>query len=61
MRPSEITVSPADVMQKMVFKVRVTGMRRFRICTWIAVRLISLAGIMLGKRADIEVDLRRAE
>lgn len=45
---------PAVVRQGLVLKARVTGTRRFAARAWVGIRLLILAGAVIGCDVDIE-------
>ncbi|QPF81671.1 hypothetical protein IC762_17760 [Bradyrhizobium genosp. L] len=51
-----LKIRRSEVMQSLTLRVRAQGFgRAFRVRVWIATRLISLAGKILGCRMDIEI------
>lgn len=51
----EVRVPAAKAIQSLTLKVRVTGMRRFRIRMWLAIRLLKLAAWVIGTGIEIEL------
>lgn len=53
---ADATISMRRIMRDTTMTVRLTGQRTFAVRTWIAVRLMALAALVLGCRSDIGVE-----
>ena len=53
-----ITIDSREVMEDLTLHFELTGIKRFRMRVWIAVRLVKLAAKVLGTACDLKVDLR---
>ena len=50
---TNLTVAMGSVMRHITVTIRVTGVRRFAVRQWIAVRLLKLAAVILGCNIDV--------
>lgn len=51
----EVRVPAAKAMQSLTIKVRVTGLRRFKLRLWLGTQLLKLAAWVIGANIEIEV------
>jgi hypothetical protein len=50
-----INVTSHEIMQNLTLEVRFSGVKAFKVRTWIAVRLVKLAAVIIG--CGVKVDL----
>ena len=50
----EISINASDAMPLVTIKVRIKGLRRFRIRLWITTKLFLLAALVSGMKIEIE-------